>query len=496
MKGSSTRTIRLVLAMACFVLAAHAAAAEPETPAEQCEWNCSTACFHDWCVTAGLANAGFDHSAFRLYSEDRKGQQVADAQEIGIRDDIVHVGVAIQPSGLVWVTAMSSEDVVEDLRCLRRSDGTFDCHDAEKQKPEREPVHGRPVNPTDDSRETKHPPRRPTNDASPAIVAAAWKLCDGRRKVDSNLIESACSNVGCAVVVRGESPSEDLMDLMMARPEACVVWAPIGSKPYQPALLSGALEDWTLEGNRFCSSFNEGCDRNGACDTFSRCELFGHPDQIALDLSAGVIRVSEAKVSLARRKELPAFTSGQSVYLDGPTMRCDTPVHLSHNSGWAGPDDLSMNWQFAYSMDELLIQATVRDNEVVPMGHGPDVASDHLELAIGKRRIALLLAPPAGGALPVQIREWQDAEGHEVDTPFRGSGAWTQRSGGYLVQARVPLKALGIGSLPVTLKLELEASDSDRGVPQKALIGSTVEVVLWKDFPPTVEDFRRVEPRK
>src|SRR6185437_4562271 len=120
----------------------------------------------------------------------------------------------------------------------------------------------------------------PTVSASPAAVADARRAC---HPASGATAESDCSNAGCVVVLTDPQEEDDSEGGggALEKPNTCVAWIPPGGLARASALLSGPVSQWSLEGNKVCTTFGHSCGVHDPCeDTPPRCVLFGAPDQV------------------------------------------------------------------------------------------------------------------------------------------------------------------------------------------------------------------------
>jgi hypothetical protein len=189
---------------------------------------------------------------------------------------------------------------------------------------------------------------------------------------------------------------------------------------------------------------------------------------------------------------------------NAPTVDASTAWNVTWGlSKWQGPKDLAMRWKMLWVGDTLVLEASVDDDTVIPLGKLRAIHSDHLELTLGVGenqrtwpelghvQLGLLLGE--GGA--VQIRLWRKAAPNganvSVDVAFAGSGTWKRTDRGYDVRAEIPLGPVReVVGQTRALPFSVLASDSDVETgKQETLLGSRGALRFWTEYPPTLAEF-------
>ncbi|MCP3167852.1 hypothetical protein [Myxococcus qinghaiensis] len=78
-----------------------------------------------------------------------------------------------------------------------------------------------------------------------------------------------------------------------------------------------------------------------------------------------------------------------------------------------------------------------------------------------------------------------------MDWPINGARCrWRARQGGQDIECRLPFGVVGaLAAPPSRQAFQWVFWDGDGEPRQKSLVGTRVDLWLWKEFPPTVEDY-------
>ncbi|MFY2562924.1 hypothetical protein ACN469_35350 [Corallococcus terminator] len=177
-----------------------------------------------------------------------------------------------------------------------------------------------------------------------------------------------------------------------------------------------------------------------------------------------------------------------------PTVHASTPVHIPWGQKtWRDSDDLSLAWQLFRVGKTLRLHVEVLDDQVVPLGEAAGIHSDHLELSVAAhdahgnasepRKLGILLA--ADGK--VETRRWTKSE----DLPTASAhGTWQRTERGYTVDLTLPVEVSEGQESPRTAHVSVMVSDADARKRQETLMGHSGTLHFWKEYPPTIDEYR------
>lgn len=287
----------------------------------------------------------------------------------------------------------------------------------------------------------------------------------------------ACSASACIALVPGE----------------CVVGQLDGGEPHvlklEDVAESSGLGWVELTGARVCAIFPEYGGSIGV-SVSSACVLIGSPDRLALSAPSSRVSFRSEKgyytVPMKAEPRVDGDITGDAAWARVEPIPARTDRDVIHGLGaWEGPRDASVTWRLAQGASALYLAAQVSDDRVTPARPGlRAVFADHLEL----RPYYAVVLEPGGQA---SLRQWRDFRGTRVDWPVHGAGCrWRARQGGMDIECRLPFGAVGALAAPPSHRpFMLVFSDGDGEPREKSLVGTRVDLWLWKEFPPSVDDY-------
>ena len=319
-----------------------------------------------------------------------------------------------------------------------------------------------------------------------AVLAKARKVCDseGNEEVKPTLYE--CHGGGVCVLVLDTSSDEDTES-------SCVLTVKNGNVEH---LKLGTLlgEDdspyvFSLDVARYCFTCTL-CGYRGSRGG-TQCISRERPDHMAFVETAGL------HVDSGESYPVHKAGSAQAGAAAALTVHAYTLGHVSWGlDHWRDAKDLSLAWQAIRVGEDLRFLAEVEDDVLQPMGEGPAVHSDHLELDFEGPRAHLKLGVLLAADGQVKLRLWkQGAPGQvrEVDEEYAGAGTWSKTERGYRVEVSLPLAPLreALGPLK-TYRFGMVASDADEKKQQETLLGNSGSLDFWDEYPPSIEEYNLV----
>ncbi|WP_338866404.1 hypothetical protein [Myxococcus stipitatus] len=311
------------------------------------------------------------------------------------------------------------------------------------------------------------------------FLQEAAKLCGAQQGEGEKSVSAAgtCSASACIALVSGE----------------CVVGQLDGGAAHVLKLAEVAksyfLVEVSLTGTTACASFDEGGGSDGV-DYSSACVAIGPPDRVVLpDPPPRVSFQGEQGYNTVPMKAEPTVDgdiAGDAAWAPVESLPARTDSNVIHGLGaWQGPRDASVTWRLAQGASAVYLAAQVSDDRVTLARPGlRPVFADHLEI----RPYYAVVLEPEGHA---SLRQWRDYWGTRVDWPVHGARCrWRARRGGQDIECRLPFGAVGaLASPPSRTALMLVFSDGDGEPRQKSLVGTRVDLLLWTEFPPSVDDY-------
>jgi hypothetical protein len=328
---------------------------------------------------------------------------------------------------------------------------------------------------------------------SPAVRAKAQKACGVQDPLEPTHFECRKETGRCLLVLGGKTEERE-QPLCVAEVKGKEVRAvPIRK-------LVPEADEFSLSGSRFCFVWSTGGIRGQAGD--EQCISREQLDRMAFVETKGV--------HLESGDGYPVRSAGsvEEGLALAPTVHASTAAQVSWGrDAWKDEKDLSLTWQAARAAGALHFHIEVADDVLVPLGEGPAVHSDHLELdfwqsrqdSFAKTGPHLKLGVLLAGEGKAQLRLWKRSKGgkeQDVDEAYPATGTWTRTERGYAVDFSLPVEPLRkelAASRP--WGLWLMASDADAQGRQKVLMGTRGALPMWDEYPPTLEEYARAYPR-
>ncbi len=488
-----------------FVLASRASAGEPcrdvgaasdvvscmTAPEDWEHLSCDTRCQKDYCVALRNDSPRPDMAAeWCLMVTDQQGTvtgslQLADAEDAKV--------TRASEAGDIDVREWDEARRTSVLRSKRRKDGSLvEVARTPKRRPQTAPTPSpKPRKQPEASCSVEPPYRGPTltpptcTGRKPAarFLQEAAKLCATQPGAGEQLVSAvgSCSASACIALM----PVDGVWE--------CVVGQSDGGAPHVLKLAevakSSGLTGVGLTGTTACATFVEGGGSGGDISS-SACVLIGSPDRLVMQAPPSRVAFLDEEgyhtVPMKAEPTVDGDIAGDAAWAPVQPLPARTDSNVIHGLGaWEGPRDASVTWRLAQGATALYLAAQVSDDRVTPARPGlRSVFADHLEL----RPYYAVVLEPEGHA---SLRQWRDFRGTRVDWPVHGARCrWRARQGGQDIECRLPFGAVGaLAAPPSRHDLLLVFSDGDGEPRQKSLVGTRVDLWLWKEFPPSVEDY-------
>ncbi|NTX67698.1 hypothetical protein HUA74_44335 [Myxococcus sp. CA051A] len=457
--------------------------------------SCDTRCKKDYCVAlrndSPLPGMPAD---WCLVVTDRKGTVTGSLALTGTEDAKV---TRASEAGGIDVRGRDEARRTFVLRSKRRKDGSLvelarttergpttaltplpEPRPQPKSKPQEAYCSIEPSN----SEPTLAPPTCTGRKPAASFLQEAAKLCATSAGAGEQPVSAvgSCSASACIALGADEGVWE------------CVVGQSDGGAPhvlkFAEVLGSSGLTGVALTGTTVCATFVQGGGSGGDIVS-SACVLIGSPDRLVLPAPPSRVAFLDEEgyhtVPMKAEPTVDGDIAGDAAWGPVQPLPALTDSNVIHGLGaWEGPLDASVTWRLAQGADALYLAAQVGDDRVTPARPGlSPVFADHLEL----RPYYAVVLEPEGHA---SLRQWRDFRGTRVDWPVRGARCrWRARQGGQDIECRLPFGAVGALAVPPSRQdLLLVFSDGDGEPRQKSLVGTRVDLWLWKELPPSMED--------
>ncbi|MFE8601936.1 DOMON domain-containing protein [Archangium violaceum] len=249
---------------------------------------------------------------------------------------------------------------------------------------------------------------------------------------------------------------------------------------------------FSLDATRYCFTCTL-CGFRGSSGG-TQCISRERPDHMAFLATAGL------HVDSVQSYPVQQAGSASAGAASALTVHAYTVAHVSWGlDNWRDAKDLSLAWQAMRVGEDLRFQVEVEDELLQPIGDGPAVHSDHLELDFTGPRAHLKLGVLLAAEGKAQLRLWNRGEGmkeREVDEPYAATGTWSKTKRGYRVEVSLPLAPLreALGDKK-TYDFSMVASDADEKKRQETLLGNSGSLDFWDEYPPAIEEYNRVRTR-
>ncbi|QDE92670.1 hypothetical protein BHS06_28855 [Myxococcus xanthus] len=490
-----------------FVLASRASAGEPcrdvgaasdvvscmTAPDDWEHLSCDTRCQKDYCVALRNDSPRPGMAAeWCLVVTDRQGTVTGSLRLADTEDARV---TRASEAGGIDVRGWDEARRTFVLRSKRRKDGSLvEVARTPERRPQTAPTPTPIPKPRQkaeascsvgpsDSGPTRTPPTCTGRNPAASFLQEAAKLCATQPGAGEQPVSAvgSCSASACIALVPDVGAWE------------CVVGQSDGGAPHVLKLAevaeSSGLTEVKLTGTTACATFVEGGGSGGDIVS-SACVRIGSPDRLALPAPSSRVTFLDAEgyhaVPMKAEPTVDGDIAGDAAWAPVQPLPARTDLNVIHGLGaWEGPRDASVTWRLAQGAAALYLAAQVNDDRVTLVRPGlRAVSADHLEL----RPYYAVVLEPEGQA---SLRQWRDFRGTHVDWPIHGARCrWRARQGGQDIECRLPFGAVGaLAAPPSRQDLLLVFSDGDGEPRQKSLVGTRVALWLWKEFPPSVEDY-------